>query len=243
MAVDAARSRRRAKEAGRAAKARREKITLGAGILILALLLALEGPKTLNALKGSSPAPASTATQTTAHRSQTAVAAPTTVSLKSLKNYSVKDPFVQQVGGSTSGTGTPSTVSSVKAPAVRTEHFVPKDPFAQQIQAAAPATVFVQSVASHGASAAAAGAGSTIVILASVSLQQGRLAAEKAAAGARTQGIPNVNVALSSNYPTLRRGYFAVYSGPYPTLDRALAMLETVRSLGYVNAYTRRLAR
>lgn len=242
MSVDVARSRRRAKEAGRVAKERREKIALGFGILILAGLLAFEGPKMLNALQGSSPAPASTPAQTTAHASRPAAATPKPVSLEALRNYKPKDPFVPQVGA-VSESASATSVSTAKAPAVRKKHFVAKDPFVQQIQAAAPAAVFAPGVTSSHSTAAAGGVGSIIVILASVSQQQGRLAAEKAAVGARAKGIPHVDVVLSSNYPTLRRGFFAVYSGPYPTLDRALAMLQTVRSLGYVGAYTRRLAK
>lgn len=249
MAVDAARRRARAKAAGQAAKERREKILLGVGILILAGLLALEGPKTLKRLNGSSPAPAPVQTLPAASGPTAKVAAPHTVSLNSLSRYKAKDPFVPQVGATSEP---PSTVKAVTPPKVRKKQFVQKDPFVQQIETvppvfvaqSAPATSSgaIGSTAGGQTSAGATGSGSIIVIVASVARQRGRAAAERAATTAFAQGVPDVHVALSSNYPTLRRGFFAVYTGPYPTLDKALAVLEAVRARGYVGAYTRRLA-
>jgi hypothetical protein len=125
---------------------------------------------------------------------------------------------------------------AVTPPHVRTSGFVLKDPFVQQITASA-------SGLSTGSGSSTAARGNLIVIVASVALERGKKDADAAAAKARAAGVPNVHVVASSSYPTLRNGFYAVYSGPYGTLDEALKMLERIRGRGYVSAYTRRLAR
>ena len=78
-------------------------------------------------------------------------------------------------------------------------------------------------------------------MVASVPFAAGGSDAKHEAAVARAHGVPSVKVVNSSSYPTLREGYYAVYSGPYSTLSKALAALAHIRGLGYVSAYTRRL--
>jgi hypothetical protein len=90
-------------------------------------------------------------------------------------------------------------------------------------------------------SAPVAGVGAYIVVVASVPVGAGGSDAKHEAAVARAHGVPSVKVVDSSKYPTLREGYYAVYSGPYPTLAKALDALGHIRGLGYVSAYTRRL--
>jgi hypothetical protein len=79
-------------------------------------------------------------------------------------------------------------------------------------------------------------------MVASIPISDGRDVARATAATARSQGVPSVKIVDSSRYPTLRTGFYAVYSGPYPTLADLLPALEQVRGKGYPSAYTRRLA-
>jgi hypothetical protein len=258
MAIDALRQRSSAKAASQAAaKQRREKIALGAGILIFVLLLALEGPKTLSHLHGSSasspPLPAPTTAQ------PKPVAAPRPVDLGAVRRYSEKDPFVPQVGSpATSVTGAGPT--SASGPAVRASHFVSKDPFVPQvgvITTSAPAVVAKPTAPpvvakpvtppavkpAAPATPAVSSAQGLVVIVASIPLARGKKAADQAAAAATARGVPDVHVVVSSDYPTLRAGYYAVYSGTYATSTKIRQALQQVRSLGYPRAYTRRLAR
>src|SRR5262249_51483728 len=89
---------------------------------------------------------------------------------------------------------------------------------------------------------AAGAAGKYIVVLASIPVASGHGAASQAAGAARSHGVGSVKIVDSSKYPTLRTGFFAVYSGPYPTLKELQPALETIRGQGYPSAYTRQLA-
>jgi len=243
MATDALRRNTRARAGAGAAKARREKIALVVGVVILAGLVAFEGPKTLKALHGASTATTAPAVEPAAPASSAPPAARRrqALDLHRLRAYTAKDPFVPQAGTATSASPAPVEATP---PHVRTDHFVAKDPFVQQLTATptvTPTTTTTTAGASKTGSTTTQGG--YIVMLASVYLGRGRGAAEKAAAAARAHHIPNVGIVVSSDYPTLRTGFYAVYSGPYPTLGKALTMLQTIRGHGYVSAYTRRLAR
>jgi len=239
MATDALRHRASRQNAAIAAKKRRERVLLVGCLVLLVGLVALEGPKTLHKLHSSSPAPAPAPATTTPQGSGATTTSPTSrpVDLRALRNYTTKDPFVAQIA--TTGAAPTPALARNAPPRVRTSHFVAKDPFVQQVSVSAPAS---SPTVSPKAPAATTG-GNLVVIVASVPLGQGRSAANKAASTARSHGVPNVHVVLSSSYPTLRRGFYAVYSGPYPTLARALKMLDAIRGRGYVSAYTRRLGR
>jgi len=243
MATDAVRYRRGAREASaRAQKELREKIALVACCALLLAIGAFEGPKTLKRLHGSSassaPAPAivpgSPATAVPA-------APPKQVSLRPLARFAAKDPFVPQLVSAAPSKPTP--VLANDPPAVRTSHWVQKDPFVQQlsIDAAGPVSGGSGSASSGSKTAPVAGSGGYIVVVASVPFVAGGSDAKHEASVARAQGVPSVKVVNSSNYPTLREGYYAVYSGPYSTLAKALDALAHIRGLGYVSAYTRRL--
>lgn len=56
---------------------------------------------------------------------------------------------------------------------------------------------------------------------------------------ATTAGVELVGVLDSSSYPSLNPGYWAVFSGPYTTLDEAKAAVTTIQPLGYPEAYAR----
>ena len=241
MAVDVVRygSRHRRQNAAHAAKVRREKIILAVGALLLVGLVAWQGPKTLKKLHGKT-APAAPASSPSPSSATTATQAPKAVTraeLQRLAAYAGKDPFVPQVNAS-AGSAPPPLASG---PAVRSSDFVAKDPFVPQLTltgsgSSAPSTP-------GEASRAPATRVPYIVMVASIPIGEGRAAAERAAARARTRGIQSVKIAVSSNYATLRSGFYAVYSGPYETLGQTLSALERVRGHGYVSAYTRQIAR
>jgi len=251
MAVDAVRygSRKKRDRQRAAAKAKKEKILLVVCLVVLLALVGIMGPKTLKQLHGSSThAPA--ASQTSAASTAPAAAGGATASggasigtsLAAISRFRAKDPFVQQLADG-SGAGNP-VASAVPGPAVRMAHFVAKDPFVQQLTLTPVATTPTtgQDTGTKGAAPAKAGSGQYIVVLASVPLADGRGSASHAAAAARAKGVPKVSIVDSSKYPTLRTGFYAVYSGPYATLDALRPALEAVRGHGYPSAYTRRLA-
>ncbi len=261
MAVEVVgyRKRKRKDEAKRAAKAKKEKILLAVcGVLLLGIL-AFEGPKTLKKLHGGSaaPVPATVAPSSSAAPDAGSPAAGSTAkadSLAATKHLASKDPFVAQLGTEAAAS---SQVTPVAGPAVRESHFVQKDPFIQQLTFAAPPTASSTTPAptpgssppptgkpasGKPAGGKAASGGNYIVMVASIPISDGRGAAGAEAAKARSQGIASVKIVDSSRYPTLRTGFYAVYSGPYPTLAELQPALEQVRGKGYPSAYTRRLA-
>jgi hypothetical protein len=237
MATDAVRHRGLSrKEAALAAKAVRQKVILAVFAIILLVLLAIQGPKTLNKLRGTTPQ--SAAVPTVATRATSAPSAePAAKSLKAVAHFPEKDPFVPQLGTQT-GSAPAAPATPAPPPAVRTSQFVAKDPFVQQLNAAAAPAVATGSPQTAQSSEHAP----YIVLIASVPIAEGRGAALQAAAAARLRGVPSVRVVDSSEYPTLRSGFYAVYSGPHATLSLALSALELVRGHGYPSAYTRRLA-
>lgn len=251
MATDAVRRRRAKTPAANQARARRERVALVAGVLLLVGLLAFEGPKTLKGLRAASSNPVTASPATTAAPASpqpAATAAPST-SLKALSGFKAKDPFVAQLGsGATSTVATPAA----SPPRVRTSHFVQKDPFVQQLGApteVAPAptpavppkvlqpkrtpTTKATTARKQPQSLASLGSG-TVVIVASIPMTRGQAAAEQAAAQASARGVRDVRVAVSSTV-------YAVYAGPYPTSAAVSKELDLVRRAGYTTAYTRRL--
>ncbi|HZO96727.1 MAG TPA: SPOR domain-containing protein [Gaiellaceae bacterium] len=235
------RSRRRREAEDRAAKDKRAKIVLVAGLVVLALLGAIEGPKTLKKLRGTKAPAAAPASSPAATPAASASAAPSAsaADLHRISGFAAKDPFVAQVGA------TPSAghlqPAGVTPPAVRANHFVPKDPFVAQLSA--DSVTPVPSSPSSPSAPAPSVSGNYIVVLASVPVSDGRAAASRAASEARARGVASVRIVDSSKYPTLRTGFYAVYSGPYATLADVQPVLEQIRGEGYPSAYTRRLAR
>ena len=256
MAVDAVRYRRSRKRdaANRAQKEKRQKIFLGVAGLLLVALLAFEGPKTLKKLHGTSAAAPAPAPVTTATGATPAASSPVTQEAKArlaaVQRMSKKDPFAVQLATPAASAPVAPTATP---PAVRESHFVVKDPFVQQVSASsvttAPATTPGDSgktgsgtTGGSGTAPAVDAAGKYIVVLASIPVGSGHGAASQAASAARTHGVSSVSIVDSSKYPTLRTGFFAVYSGPYKTLKELLPALEAIRGQGYPSAYTRQLA-
>jgi hypothetical protein len=84
-----------------------------------------------------------------------------------------------------------------------------------------------------------AGRSARTVVVASVPATTGRAAALRHARAAIAARMPNVGVLDSSEFASLRPGYFVVFSGLYETEDGALAAVETAKSRGYPRAYER----
>jgi hypothetical protein len=80
------------------------------------------------------------------------------------------------------------------------------------------------------------------VVLRSVPTSEGRGEADAAAARARREGLPQVGVLLSSNYSSLRPGYYVTFSGIYDRLSQARNALPRARSRGFPLAYAREVS-
>jgi hypothetical protein len=80
------------------------------------------------------------------------------------------------------------------------------------------------------------------VVLRSVPTSEGRGEADAAAARARREGLPQVGVLLSSNYSSLRPGYYVTFSGIYDRLSQARNALPRARSSGFPLAYAREVS-
>jgi hypothetical protein len=79
------------------------------------------------------------------------------------------------------------------------------------------------------------------VVVASVPTTNGREAALRLARAAIAAGLPRVGVLDSSEFASLRPGYFVVFSGSYETEEGALAAVESAQSRGYPRAYEREI--
>ena len=222
----------------RAARERKQKIFLGVGVGLLALLLAWQAPKTLRQLRGgqaASPAPA--VQSAVADPGSTATPAPAlrSASLAPVLRFPVRDPFVVQVGSGAAGAV--AIKPALAGPPVRMSHFVRKDPFVAQVVLGTPKPVSPPPVTGR----IAVGKGGFIVVLASVPTSRGDGEAKRQAARAKHAGLQGVGFVESDKYATLRSGYFAVYSGTYRTVGAVLKALEAARAAGYSTAYTRSL--
>jgi hypothetical protein len=243
-----------------------------AGILLFLLALeGPKTLAKLRGRSGTAAAPAPSAiAPAPAQGSSTATSAPRAVSLDPVNRYAAKDPFVPQAGQASGATETsiapnppPVQASDFVAkdpfvaqvgqsdsaaadgastvpipPAVRTSDFVAKDPFVQRRTTGRTPAAPTRAGEVRGSS----GRTGYIVLLASVPLSHGRAVAEAAAALARDRGVADVRIVVSSDHSTLRKGFYAIYIGPFSTLAGTLDGLREARSEGYVGAYLRRLA-
>jgi hypothetical protein len=235
MSVDAGRYARRRADL-RAAKERRQKRMLVVGLVLLAGVIALQGPKTLKRLHGPAPAASAPSTSTGSSRGEPARRKIASSDDAAARAFGEKDPFVAQV--SVGGSDFKASIATA-GPPVRSTSFVQKDPFIQQVTVGGSGTI-AGSGQDHGTPAASTG-GRYIVVLASLPTGNGRGNATRAAAQARGIGLGDVGVLVSSDYSTLRTGFYVVYAGPFTSLEDALRALTDARSKGFITAYSRRL--
>ena len=76
-------------------------------------------------------------------------------------------------------------------------------------------------------------------ILMSVPHAQGRAAAETRGREATAKGVDDVGVLDSSQFSSLRKGYYVVFAGVHDTEAQAVAKLGSVRQAGYPVSYVR----
>lgn len=78
-------------------------------------------------------------------------------------------------------------------------------------------------------------------VLASIPLASGRATAVDRAHAAKAAGLPRPGVLVSAQYPSLRAGFYVVFSGVYRTPGAALAALGSARAHGFPDAYVARV--
>lgn len=227
---------RSARGGAAAAKQRRQKkIAIGGGV-ILVLLLAVQGPKTMKMLKGSSaaapavqPAPAASTSTEPAPGAAAASPAPvaTVTSLKELGDFDAPP-------------------KAGPAHLVAFNRFAPRDPFVRGSEYRDPGL----EVALSRSSRSGAKGSSTVraraytVVLASIPVRAGRAAAQRRAREIRGElGLPSVGVLRSSEYRSLRPGYFVIYLGRYESRAAAHRALPRQSARGARRAYTVHLVR
>jgi hypothetical protein len=86
------------------------------------------------------------------------------------------------------------------------------------------------------------GAGYT-VILESLPLANGRAEALTRARRAKSAGLPQVGILVSSQYTSLHAGYYAIFSGIYRTQDQAAAAISRAHASGFPDAYQTRVTK
>ena len=86
-----------------------------------------------------------------------------------------------------------------------------------------------------------AGTNGYTVVLRSVPVGQGRDAAEDAARRALQAGVTEAGVLESSDFPSLRSGYYVAFAGVHDTLNEATTALSGVRGKGFPLAYVREI--
>lgn len=86
-----------------------------------------------------------------------------------------------------------------------------------------------------------AGRNGYTIVLASVPTSQGRSKADAAGRRALNAGLTQVGVLDSSDFTSLRPGYYVTFSGIYTTLNQAEGGLTTARGAGFPLAYVREI--
>jgi hypothetical protein len=252
---------KRAQQA-QAAKARRQKLLLGGMGLVFVLLLVVQVPRTLRALSPAEPAVAPPPVAVPVPAPAEAVPAPPAspqarAQLDRIQTlYTAKDPFARRPIASPA-----ESVGVRAAPAGARDPFAPRvgsapsqavavievagvrDPFAPPAAAApAPPAPAPPPPAKEPLPVTAPARGYTIILV-SVPVRSGRAVAQQAAAAARSRGVTEVGVVRSSDYSTLRPGYFAVHSQLFETRAEAQRAVGRARAQGYPKAYVRPLGR
>ena len=81
------------------------------------------------------------------------------------------------------------------------------------------------------------------IVLQSDPKNQGRTKPDNAAQRALDAGLQQVGILDSTNYSSLNRGYYVVFTGVYGSQSEASSQLNKARSAGFPLAYTRYVAR
>jgi SPOR domain len=221
---------RRAREA--AAKERRTKLLLFAGLGLLLVVLAIQVPKTLRMLQSESPLKTSTAASSASMPSQSSVDRPSGRRPRFLRTIRPDDPFAAR--RVTDGETRPGSVGGRRDPF--------QQPSAATRQTAAPAQRVPRRIIVGTPGKRAPRIGYTVV-LASIPTSNSRASAVRFARTARARGVRGVGVLRSSARNRLRAGYWVVYSGMYRNAAGAQRAASAVHARGYSTAYLRQLVR
>jgi hypothetical protein len=100
----------------------------------------------------------------------------------------------------------------------------------------------ITTVPAAGVGTWPAGRSGWTVILASVAESQGRSEADAIAQRATAAGLPQVGVVLSTDYSSLRPGFWVTYTGVYDSESEARSALPAAQAAGFASAYPRRIA-
>lgn len=201
-----------------AAKERRQKISLLALTVALALVLAFELPHMLKGSGGSS-SPVSGPGATPAHTARSAAK-------PRFGRGTGADPFAARPLPNDDARVVADGPDPFAAPARRSAVASPPS-LPKQLVVGRPGG---HRVARHG----------WIVILASIPTGSGRGAAVRFSRAARSN-VGSLSILDSSNRRPLRGGYWVVYTGPYPTLSAVSRRAGDVHAAGYRTAYIREL--
>ncbi len=238
MAATATQRRRAASRAE--AKARREKMIVIAGLVLLAGMCAIQLPKILHSGSSGGSGASTTTTSSPASVLPSRASAPHRIprSLRSSADPFQAKAFVDgdsKVGAETGGHDPFAPTSAAGAGAAAPAASATPTPVkTQPATGSLPAQIVLGTPganrhATHG----------WIVILASIPTAQGRGAAQRFASSASKLGA--VQILNSSNRRPLRGGYWVVYTGPYGSLSQVSQHAAAVHAAGYGGAYVREL--
>jgi SPOR domain len=224
---------RRAREA--ASKERRKKLLAFAGLGLLAVVLVIQVPKTLDMLRGESDGVTGSSGLTTPAPTQAPVGKASGRVPRVLRTARADDPFASRrvVDGE-------SRPGSVGAPAGLHDPFQQPSAATPRATASAPRVPRRIIVGTPGTRAPRVG---YTVVLASIPTSNSRAQAVRFARTARARGVRGVGVLRSSARNRLRSGYWVVFSGMYRNAAGAQRAAGQVHARGYRTAYLRQLVR
>jgi Na+-transporting methylmalonyl-CoA/oxaloacetate decarboxylase gamma subunit len=257
------RPRAKRAEQAKAAKAKKQKLLLAGMGVVFVLLLVIQVPRTMRALSPAEPAVAPPPVAVPAPAPAEVLPAPPAspqarAQLDRIQRlYTAKDPFTRRpISGPSGSVGVRAAPAGARDPFASRVSGAPKqavavvevpgvrDPFSPRaVEAPAPPPAPPAPPPVKEPLPVTAPARGYTIILASIPVRNGRGAAQQVAAAARARGVGNVGVVRSSDYSTLRPGYFAVHSQLFETRAEAQRAIGRARALGYPNAYVRPLGR
>jgi hypothetical protein len=216
----------------RAVKERRKKVFLVAGLLLFAVVMAIQVPRTLGMLKSDSSSTSSAGVTTTASK---APAGKQRRAPRFLRTATADDPFAAR--SIADGESRPGAVA---APGLN-------DPFQPGSTAPASLTPYVALPIPRRIIVGTPGHGAPkvgwTVVLASIPTSSSRAQAVRFARSARANGVHGAAVLKSSTRNRLRPGYWVVYSGMYRRLSSVERAAAAIHARGFRTAYIRQLVR
>jgi hypothetical protein len=214
-----------------AARERRKKVLALGGVGLLALVLVIQVPKTLDMLSSESSGVTGSSGVTAPVPTQPPVVEASKPTPRTLRSGRVDDPFASSRAGTRD-----SRPGWVGAPAGL------RDPFQLRSATPAPPVRIPRRIVVGTPGRRAPRVGYTVV-LASIPTSNSRAQAVRFARTARARGVSGVGVLRSSARNRLRSGYWVVYSGMYRSSAGAQRAAGQVHARGYRTAYLRQLVR